>query len=498
MRNEPSCKRALLLPMIASILLVLSQHQGQGQRPDSRAWPVTPAQDLKLAREIFQQLIEIDTTHSIGSVTEAAEAMRARLLQAGFAPEDLALAGPSQRKQNLIVRFHGEGRQAAIAIMAHLDVVEAKRSDWTVDPFKFLERDGYYYGRGTQDIKDNVAIAVETLIRLKREGYRPSGDLLLLLSADEEDGPDDGMAWLVRERPELFRNLLFAMNLDAGDFNLKNGQPSSLGYEAAEKTYADFEITANDAGGHSSLPHPGNPIQRISDGLARLEAAPFSFELNPITREFFAETSNEYDPPTRRLVQAALAAPENQQALGALAANSTSSNALLRTTCVPTHIEGGHANNALPNSASANINCRILPGHSPAEVEEHIVQALGDNSIAVHYCGFGGGCGIAPTSIGFPPVTPSPAMLHSLQEVSAELWGNIPVVPEMETGASDSVYTMAAGVRTYGISGTGIDEDDVRAHGKDERLRVKSFDEGLEFFYLLVRSVTATALPAQR
>lgn len=490
MRIGLSRRWVCLLSMSAVFLFIFIRLvPAQSQADGTAARASAPAQDRKLAHEIFQQLIEINTTHSTGSVTAAAEAMRVRLLSAGFPPEDVTLVGSSTRKQNLIARFRGEGKQKPIMFFAHLDVVEAKRSDWTVDPLQFLEKDGYFYGRGTQDIKENDAIAVETFLRLKREGYRPAGDLLLLLTADEEAGPDDGMAWLVEHRPELFRDAWFTVNLDAGDLDLRNGKPTSMGFEMAEKVYADFVVTASDPGGHSSLPHPGNPIQRIADGLTRLQAAPFPFELNPITSAFFTHVASGYDPATRALVQAALAAPGDQHALGDLAASSAYANALLHTTCIPTRVEGGHANNALPDSATANINCRILPGHSPAEAERHIIQALDDKSIAVRYCSSRGACGVAPDDKGFSPVTPVAPVLKALNEVTAQLWPGIPVVGEMETGYSDSIYTMGANVPTYGITGVGIDEDDVRAHGKDERLRITSFYEGLEFFYFFVRDI---------
>jgi len=383
--------------------------------------------------------------------------------------------------------------QGTIVFFAHLDVVEAQRSDWSVDPFRFIEKDGYYYGRGTQDIKDNDAIAVETFLRLKREGYRPACNLLLLLTADEEAGPDDGMAWLLANRPELFRGVQFAVNLDSGDLDLSNGRPVSMGFEVAEKTYADFELSASDAGGHSSLPHPGNPIQRIADALTRLEAAPFPLELNSVTHNFFALTAAGHDPATRAPIEAALASPTDKSSLEALAASGAYANALLRTTCVPTRFSGGHANNALPGAATANINCRILPGHSPAEVERHIVQALNDTSIAVRYCSSQGVCGAAPEGAGFPPVEPLPSVLNALKRVTGQLWPGVPVVGEMETGFSDSVYTMNAHLPTYGITGVGIDEDDVRAHGKDERLRTTAFEDGLEFFYLFVRALPTTS-----
>jgi acetylornithine deacetylase/succinyl-diaminopimelate desuccinylase-like protein len=447
--------------------------------------------DRGLAREIFQQLVEIDTSHSSGSVDPAAKAARQRLLQAGFAAGDISIEGPREGKKNLIVRLPGARPSQSMLFFAHLDVVDAKRSDWSTDPFQFIEKDGYFYGRGTQDIKDNAAIALATLIQLKQEKFTPRRDLWLMLTADEEAGPDDGMDWLVHQKPELFRNLAFAVNLDSGGVVLDNGKAVSIGYEAAEKTYADFALTASDPGGHSSLPHPGNPILRLAAALDRLQSAPFPAALNPITRDFFTHRANELEPPARRLAELAMAPRAGQAALDRLADASTFTNALLRTTCVPTRIEGGHAKNALPQSATANVNCRILPGQPPAEVERLLIEKLADPQISVQYCSSQARCGAAPQGQGDLPVSQDAPALAALRNVSARLWPRIPVIAEMETGMSDSVYTIHAGVATYGISGVGIDQDDVRAHGRDERLRIESFYQGLRFFYEFVRELNS-------
>lgn len=447
----------------------------------------------QLAHDIFKELVEIDTTHSAGSVTAASEAMRRRFVEGGFSPADLILAGSSPRKQNLIVRMKSSGGDGAILIFGHLDVVEARRADWTLDPFQFVEKSGYFYGRGTQDIKDNDALAIANLLRLQHEGYRPRHDLLLMLTADEEAGLEDGMDWLLQNRPELFRNVLFAINLDAGDVNLQNGKVVNVDYELSEKIYADFELTASDAGGHSSLPHPGNPIQRLADGLARLEAAKFPAELNPVTREYFAVQAVTAAARQKTLIAAALSPTADPSALEALADSGAFPNAMLRTTCIPTHIEGGHANNALPQSATANVNCRILPGHSPLEVEQHIKSALADAAVKFRYCSSQGHCEDASTGKGMPVVVMQPHILDALKQSVAALWPGVPVFGEMETGMSDTVYTARAGIPTYGISCVGIDEDDVRAHGKDERVRTGAFYAGVDLFYRLLKEVDNAA-----
>lgn len=448
-----------------------------------------PAKDRELVHQLFQQLIEINTTHSVGSVTKAAEAMRQRLLDAGFPAADLLLTGPTESKQNLIARYRGSGKERPVVILSHLDVVEAQPSEWTTDPFRLVEKDGYYYGRGTQDIKDNDAIAVETFMRLRAEGYKPDRDLILMLTADEEAGPDNGARWLVQHRPELFQNVEFVVNLDAGGVNLQAGKPLSVTYEAAEKTYADFKLSAHDAGGHSSQPTAKNPILRISNALVRLQAAPFPLELNEVVRGFLSVEVAEYSASMQTLVHAALATPTDTHALEQLAASSPFMNALLRTTCVPTRFDAGKANNALPELATANVNCRILPGHSPLEVQQQITSAVNDSEVTIQYCSSGGVCVTAPSTAGVPATAPIPQVLEALKKASAVVYPGVPLVSEMETGASDSVYTMAVGIPSYGISGVGIDEDDMRAHGKDERLRISSLDEGLQFFYLFLREI---------
>jgi len=297
------------------------------------------------------------------------------------------------------------------------------------------------------------------------------------------------MDWLVHHKPELFRNLAFAINLDSGGVVLRDGKPVSIGYEAGEKIYSDFTLSASDAGGHSSLPHPGNPILRLAAALDRLQGSPFAAELNPVTRDYFTRQTDDLDPPVRPLAALAMAPGAGQPALEALANANVYSNALLRTTCVPTRINGGHANNALPQSATANVNCRILPGQSPAEVERLLIEKLADPQITVEYCSTQGRCGTAPQQQSDVPISQDAPALVALRAVSARLWPHIPVTGEMETGTSDSVYTLHAGLATYGISGVGIDQDDVRAHGRDERLRIASFYQGLTFFYDFVRAL---------
>lgn len=454
----------------------------------------SPEKDRQLAHDIFKQLIETNTSHSVGSVTAASQEMQKRLLDAGFPASDIALLGPSERKQNLVVRYRGTGLRKPILLLGHLDVVEAQRSDWTTDPFQFVEKDGYFYGRGTQDMKDDVAVLVATFIRFRQEGYRPDRDFILALTADEENGPDDGVAWLVKNHRELL-DVDFALNLDAGGVETERGKPLVVGVEAAEKTYADYALTITDRGGHSSLPHPGNPIFHLAAALDRLERTPFPYELNPVTRGYFSGLVSHVSAADASAIHAILQEPPDQAGFEALA-RDTFYNALLRTTCVPTRLAAGHANNALPQTASANVNCRILPGHSPEEVRQDLIRIFADPTIVVRYGNFAGEFfDTAPDRKSFSAPPPRPDVIDPIVRISAEMWPGAPVVSEMETGASDSVYTMAAGIPSYGVSGIALDNDDVRAHGKDERLPVESFYRGLDFYYFYLKALSRRETP---
>ena len=452
--------------------------------------PQLPEQDRALSREIFKQLIEVNSEDSDGSVTAAAVVAREQLLKAGFAAEDLVLAGPNERKQNLVARYRGaaDSKLKPILIIGHIDVVEARRADWTVDPFVFLEKDGYFYGRGTQDMKDADATVIESLIRLKREGWVPKRDIVLALTADEEGGKSNGVDWLLKNRPELMR-AEFVLNPDSGGVELRGGKATAMGVEATEKTYADFRLTATNRGGHSSLPRPDNAIYELMRALGKLEATPFPVELNDVTRAELAEEAKITTPERAAAIRGVLATPPDAKAVAEFVKEPTD-NALVRTTCVATMLSAGHAPNALPAMATANVNCRILPGHSQEKIRQQLLALFADPKLTVEYVADDGTVSaVAPNRQSLPPPPPLPAVFVPLREVTATLWPGIPVVPTMEAGASDSIYTMAAGLPSYGVSGIGVDFDDVRAHGRDERLRVDSFYKGVEFYYLYLKAL---------
>lgn len=461
-----------------------------GAHAQATAGSQLSAPDRQLARDIFQQLITTDTTHSTGSTRNAAEAMRDRLLRAGFPAGDMEVVGPRDARLNLVVRYRAAKGSAMKPVMfiCHLDVVEAKRSDWTMDPFQLTEKDGFFYGRGTQDVKDSDAALVTSLILLKRAGFVPKRDIIVALTADEEGGADNGVDWLLKNRPDLV-NAGVVINPDAGGVMLRDGKPAELDVEATEKLYADYQLVATSAGGHSSLPRPDNPIYEVGDALARLEKDPFPAELNEVTRAYLLHEEKTADPARRALLERVLATPMDVDAANELSKDPRM-NATLRTTCVATMISGGHAPNALPGSATANVNCRILPGHPPEEVRQRLIQVFADPKLTVNYVDNGRAVfPAAPTKGAMAPPPMREDVMRPLRRVTDQEFGAIPILPTMETGASDSIYTLAAGIPSYGISGMGIDEGDDRAHGRDERLRVDAFYAGVAFQWRLMRAL---------
>ena len=452
----------------------------------------TPADDasIKLATDIFKQLIEINTSHSVGSTTIAAEAMAKRLRDAGFPDQDVVLMGPDPRRGNMVARLHGTGAHKPVLLIGHLDVVEAKRSDWTTDPFQFIEKDGYYYGRGTQDMKDSDAIMMATLIRMKQEGYKPDRDIILALTADEEGGPMNGVDWLVKNHRELV-DAEFVLNLDGGGVLEENGKLLGFTVDATEKVYADYQLNSLNPGGHSSMPTPDNAIYHLADALGRLEHYSFPFELNAVTRAELAGLARTYPPEKAAVVRGVLKDPPDQQAIAKLS-DDPLLNSTMRTTCVATRLAAGHANNALPQTATANVNCRIFPGHSQEEIRQELVKIVADPKVSVGYVQLDESVTpTAPKAQQLPAVTLREDVMKPLREVSAEFWPGMPVVPNMLIGASDSKYTYAAGMPSFGISGIVLDDNDIRAHGKDERLPVQSFGIGVQFFYRYLKAQTS-------
>ncbi len=445
----------------------------------------------QLARDLFKELIEIKTTESALGSTPAAEAMAQRLRAAGFAAQDVHVVGPGGRKQNMVARLKGTGRKKPVLLIGHLDVVEALREDWTVDPFVFLEKDGYFYGRGTQDMKDGIAIMMTTLLRYHAEGYKPDRDIILALTADEEGSNANGVDWLLKNRRDLV-DAEFVLNHDGGGVIVENGKVVQVDLTASEKVYADFDLTVTNPGGHSSVPPRENAIYSLARALDRVAEHDFAFELNNVTRAYFEHIAKRSDATYAGVLRGLLQTPPDPQALQQISQDAIY-NAIVRTTCVATRLSGGHANNALPQTARANVNCRILPGHSPEEVRQELVQAIADPTVKVRYFNFLTEQldDVAPNVRGYAPPPLRPDVLKPLERVAAKMWPGAPVVPSMSVGASDSIYTNAAGLPTYMVSGSALARDDVRAHGQDERMGVQAFYSAVDFFYEYLRAVVS-------
>ena len=450
----------------------------------------------RLAHDIFKQLIEINTTDSVGSVTAAAEVMAQRFRDAGFPESDIRVVGPSSndRKNNVVVRLHGSGKHKPVLLIGHLDVVEARRADWTTDPFKLVEQEGYFYGRGTSDMKDGDAIMSATLIRMKKEGYVPSRDIILAMTADEEGGTSTGVDWLLKNHRELI-DAEFVLNHDGGGVLADHGKPMMMEVNATEKLYSDFVLTATNPGGHSSLPRPDNAIYELAAALTRIANYQFPFELNNVTRAYYEGQSKIATGQRASDLAAILKTPPDLEAVARLSKDPID-NSTMHTTCVPTRLSGGHANNALPQSAQSNVNCRIEPGHSIEEIRLALEKVVADPKIAdrkikVQYREITGEIlDHGSDRHSFVPPPPRKDVFDALQQVVAQMWPGVPVLPSMATGASDGVYTNAAGMPTYIVSGEQYDRDDIRAHGRDERMAVQSFYRGVDFYYAFLKIVT--------
>jgi acetylornithine deacetylase/succinyl-diaminopimelate desuccinylase-like protein len=431
--------------------------------------------DHKLAREIFQQLIEINTTDSSGDNTRAAEAMAARFRAAGYPARDVQILAPVVRKGNLVVRLLGTGTGRPILFLGHLDVVEARREDWPFDPFAFREDGGYFYGRGTADMKGDDAALVTAFLRMKLEKFKPARDLILALTSDEEGGTANGVDYLVKQHRDLI-DAQFCVNTDAGGGHIKNGKPIYMAMQAAEKVYLSFKLEVTNSGGHSSMPTRDNAIYHLADGLSRLGKYEFPVHLFDVTRAAFERGANLYGGQLGADLKTMVQNPNDPGAVARLSAIPFY-NAQMRTTCVATMLSGGHAENALPQAASAVVNCRLLPLDKPADVKRTLEQVLADPKITL-------------TQINQTVATPytpiDPKVMAAVTAATNKLWPGIPMIPAMDTGATDGIYLIRAGIPTYGVSGIFNDEDDYRAHGRSERILVKSFDDAVDFTYDLV------------
>jgi len=442
-----------------------------------------PASDLlphqQLAKDFLKELIEIDTTDETGDNTAAAEAMANRLIAAGFPTEDVRVLGPVDKKGNLVARYRGrDSGRKPLLLLAHIDVVAADPADWTLDPFTFIEQDDYYYGRGTTDDKDEAAIYIANLIRLKEEGFQPDRDIIVALTADEESGDHNGVDWLLQNHRELI-DAEYALN-EGGGGNIKDGIHITNSVQASEKVYVTYILETTNPGGHSSLPVKDNAIYHMADALVRIRNHDFPVSINEVTQMFFERSAELEEGELGDAMRGVLQSPPDPAAIAYLS-GTPHYNSRLRTTCVATRLDAGHADNALPQRARATVNCRVLPGESVGAVQSTLETVIGNNLVTV-------------TEVEAPKLSPpSPLteeMLGAIEATTEEMWPGVPVIPTMSTGATDGLYLRNAGIPVYGVSGLFGNIDDVRAHGQNERILIKSFFEGQEFLYQLTKTLS--------
>ena len=445
----------------------------------SAAEPAPPAMQ-QLTREVFKQLVEINTTESSGDTFAAARAMGDRLLAAGFPRGDVQVFQSGPRRGNLVARLHGTGKRKPLLLVAHIDVVEAKREDWTTDPFKLIEKDGYFCGRGTSDDKYMAIAWVVNMIRWKKEGYKPDRDLVLVLETDEELGDRNsvGIRWLIKNHRDLL-DAEFALN-EGGGVGVKNGKPFANSVQTAEKLFQNFWIEVRNPGGHSSQPRKDNAIYELADALARLEKHSFPLHLNDTTRGFFEKMATVEHGQLAQDMKAMVAPRPDPAAVDRLSAMPPY-NAQIRTTCVATRLEGGHADNALPQLARAMVNCRIVPGETVEQVQKELEATLADPKLAIS----------TPTrDTGSDPSAMNKDLLAAIEKISPKFWPGVPAVPTMSAGATDGRFLRNIGIPTYGHSGMASDIFDVRAHGKDERVSIQAAFEGEQYLYELVKALS--------
>ena len=438
-----------------------------------------PSAYHQLGHAILREMIETNTTASSGNTSPLAEQLQVRFRDAGFPEADVQVVGPLPKNRNLVVRYRGSGAKKPVLLLAHLDVVEAKPSDWSYDPFKLTTKDGYFYGRGTQDVKGGATTLVTALLRMKQEGFVPDRDFILALTAGEENGPYNGVSWLLKNKRDLI-DAEYVINVDAGGGELDAaGKHLLFDVQAAEKVYHSVTITATNPGGHSSLPRKDNAIYTLARALERVAAFDFPAKPNDVVRAYFAKAASTVAPVVAADMRKVSSGSNDPAAIARLS-KTPLYNALMRTTCVATMLEGGHAPNALPQTARAVINCRMLPSDDPAAVERTLARVISDTSVKLQ----------ADTATPSPASPLRPDVFTAVEASVKATWGNVPVVPIMETGATDGLFFRNAGVPVYAFSGIFIATDDVRAHGKDERILVSAFDDGLDFTYDFLKRIS--------
>jgi acetylornithine deacetylase/succinyl-diaminopimelate desuccinylase-like protein len=466
MRGMKNSQLGQFFPLLLFILPFTCLANAQTTRPEA---------EKQLAHDIYKQFVEIQSGFTTGATTPVAEAAAARLKAAGFVDADIFLGGAIPKKGNIVVRYRGTGAKKPILLLAHEDVVEAKREDWSMDPFQFIEKEGFYYGRGTGDDKAQAAVWIANLIQYKKEGFKPDRDIIVALTADEEGGgPYNGVDWLLKNHRDLI-DADFALN-EGGWGEEAKGKKISNDLQVSEKYVLNFRLEVHNKGGHSSMPVPDNAIYHLSGGLQKLSQFGFPLKTNDVTGAYFAQmvkldTGSERDDLSK-------AATGSQEAMQRVATASPAWNATLRTTCVATMLEGGHALNALPQLAAAMVNCRVLPEDSQEYVQSTLQSVVADDQISIKLMG-------EPTKGPASPMRPD--VLRAVTEITSRMWPGVPTLPIMVMGATDGRYLRSAGIPCYGVQGFFMDRNDIRFHGRDERLGVESFYEGQEFLYEVVK-----------
>jgi acetylornithine deacetylase/succinyl-diaminopimelate desuccinylase-like protein len=477
-RSAAALVVALALPAAAQNLSQVKGVYTPGQ--------LTPHQQL--TRDIYKELIEHNTSVTTGNITNAAVAMAARFKEAGIPESDIFVGGPLPHKHNVVARIRGKvgSTRRPLILLAHLDVVEALKADWSpeFDPFKFTEKDGYWYARGIADDKAMATIFVANVFRLKQEGFQPDRDIIIALTADEEGGGSNGVAWLLANHKDKVDGVLVVN--EGGGGTLRDGKYLFNSVQAAEKTVTNYTLRVTNRGGHSSVPRADNAITSLADALSKVGRYNFPVKFNDVNKGFFLKTAEVETPEMGRAMKAVVANPKDAAALKIVTADPRY-NSMLRTTCVATGLTGGHAQNALPQLAEANVNCRKFPDESIDQVRAELMRVIGDSTVEVVAQGRLGAA--APST---PALALVPELMDPVAKITKEMFGNIPVVPVMSTGATDSRFFRTAGVPSFGVSGLFSDPTvDARAHGRDERMRMQSFFEGQEFLYRLTKALAS-------
>lgn len=438
-------------------------------------------------RDLYKELVETNTTLSAGSCTLAAERMAARLRAAGFPADDLhPFAGPEHPQEGgLVAIFPGRDPNAkAILMLAHLDVVEAKREDWTRDPFKLIEEDGNFYARGTLDDKAEAAIWVDTLVRLSEEKKRLRHTLKLALTCGEEtSGAFNGAEWLTKNRRDMI-DAAFAINEGAaGELDVQ-GRRVLLQVQAGEKTAQNFRFEVTNHGGHSSRPVKDNAIYHLAAALIKISSHDFPSQFTDGNRAYFTGMAKIQAAKGETAIANAMTAlvgdPSDAKSIALVSAKDPGWNATLRTTCVATMLDGGHATNALPQRARANVNCRIFPGVTADSVRQQLEEWVADDAVKVTTLETRG-----PSS---PPPPLTTAIMAPLEKLAAQFWPGVPVVPILQPGATDGQFLNAAGIPTYGIDAIFAGPDLGNIHGLNEYIGVQSLLEGREFMFRLIKT----------